>query len=461
MVNNLLIVDDDDNVLAGLEFLLSEEQYLVYKANSTEDAKELLENNRIDLVLTDMNFRQDTTSGKEGFQLIEFISREYGDLPIVVMTGWATIDIAVNALKLGAKDFVQKPWNDQQLLKIIATQLRLSAVERKAETLSQHNEILINQNFPSQKHGIIAKSQVMQDLLSNLAELAKSEMNILLTGENGTGKSMLAQYVHKQSSRHDKDFVSVNMGAIPENLFESEMFGHIRGAFTDANKDRIGRFEMAEGGTLFLDELANIPISQQAKLLRVLEESRFEKVGSSRTQVAKVRIISATNADLNQLISNNRFRQDLYFRLNTIEIKIPALTDRVEDIIPLAEAFLSKHAEKYQRDCPKLSNDAKHSLLSYQWPGNVRELSHAMERALFICRDRLITSAHLNQVSTKENDNRFIQDDGHQSLEEIEKSILKSRLKLYQGNVTETAKSLGLSRSGYYRRIQKYGLDQE
>ncbi len=459
MVYNLLIVDDDDNVLAGLEFLLSEEQYVVHKANNLEDAKALLEKKPVDLVLTDMNFRQDTTSGKEGFELIEYLASSYPDLPVLVMTGWATIEIAVKALKLGAKDFVQKPWNDQQLLKMIATQLRLSAIEKKAESLSQHNKILANQNFPSQKEGIVAVSKTMRDLLSTLEELAQSDMNILLTGENGTGKSMLAQYVHNHSARQENDFVSVNMGAIPENLFESEMFGHVRGAFTDASKDRIGRFEMAEGGTLFLDELANIPLSQQSKLLRVLEERRFEKVGSPRTQVANVRIISATNAELNELISDNQFRQDLYFRLNTIEIKIPALAERVEDIIPLADAFLSKHAQKYQRDCPKLSDDAKRSLKTYQWPGNVRELSHAMERALFVCRDNLITSAHLNQPASPASSKQSMLDDGQLSLDEIEKSILKSRLKLFEGNVTETAKSLGLSRSGYYRRVQKYGLD--
>lgn len=460
MPHSLLIIDDDDNVLAGLEFLLSEEKYVVYKANNLDDAKVVLEKNPVDLVLTDMNFRQDTTSGKEGFQLIEYLSNHYTELPVVVMTGWATIEIAVQALKLGAKDFVQKPWNDQQLIKIVATQLRLSVIEKKAESLSQHNKILANQNFPSHEQGIVAESKTMQELLSTLKELAQSDMNILLTGENGTGKSMLAQYVHNHSVRQENDFVSVNMGAIPENLFESEMFGHVRGAFTDASKDRVGRFEMAEAGTLFLDELANIPLSQQSKLLRVLEESRFEKVGSSRTQIADVRIISATNAELKQLISDNRFRQDLYFRLNTIEIRIPALAERIEDIIPLANAFLSKHAQKYQRDCPKLSDDAKRSLKTYQWPGNVRELSHSMERALFICRDKLITSEHLNQPTPQDKSEHLIIDEGQLSLDEIEKSILESRLKLFEGNVTETAKSLGLSRSGYYRRVQKYGLDK-
>jgi DNA-binding NtrC family response regulator len=459
-VSNLLIVDDDENVLAGLEFLLSEEQYHVFKADDSQSAIKLLESNSVDLVLTDMNFRHDTTSGKEGFQLIELISNQFSGTPVIVMTGWATIDIAVKALKLGAKDFVQKPWNDQQLLKIIATQLHLSAVERKAESLTQHNRLLTSQNFPTDRSDIVAESKIMRELLSTLEELAQSDMNILLSGENGTGKSMLAQFIHDRSARHDNDFVSVNMGAISENLFESEMFGHVRGAFTDAKKDRIGRFEMAESGTLFLDELANIPISQQAKLLRVLEENRFEKVGSSRTQIANVRIISATNADLNQLINDNQFRQDLYYRLNTIEITIPSLADRVEDILPLANAFLTKHAQKYQRDCPKIGDEAKRSLKTYPWPGNVRELSHTMERALFICRDKVITPSHLNHSTAKQNSNDAFQDTGQLSLDEIEKSVIKSRLKLFDGNVTETAKSLGLSRSGYYRRVQKYGLEQ-
>ncbi len=457
MNKTILIADDDTNVLASLNFLLSEEGFTVYQASSPAEAFAAINQKPIDLLLTDLNFHEDTTSGKEGITLVERVNKAFPDLPIIVMTGWATVDIAVKTLKSGAKDFVQKPWKDEQLISSINTHIALCCAVKKAQSLSQHNKILSAENLPNFDSGIIARSEEMQSLVSTLKNLALSDMNILLTGENGTGKSLFAQFIHQYSARKDSDFVSVNMGAIAENLFESEMFGHTKGAFTDAKNDRIGRFEMAESGTLFLDELANIPISQQAKLLRVLEENQFEKVGSSRTQIADARIISATNADLNINIKNGSFRQDLYYRLNTVEIKIPALRERVADIKPLAESFLEKYAKKYNRQIPKLSTDAISQLESYAWPGNIRELSHLLERALFMCNEDKIQPTHLNldpTLKTKSNIHH-----SNITLDEIEKQVLISRLDLNNGNVTETAKSLGLSRSGYYRRVQKYGLD--
>ena len=471
MNKTVLIADDDHNILASLSFLLEEEGFRVLEADSPFQAKKIIATQPVDLLISDMNFHKDTTSGLEGIDLVRSIHQSNSDIPIIVMTGWATIDIAVEALKSGARDFIQKPWNDDQLLASIRTQLKLADTEKQNQTLNIENRRLTAQSHPATKESIVAQSQSMQSLLGELEQLAASDMNILLTGDNGTGKSMLARFIHNASSRTDKNFVSVNMGAISENLFESEMFGHNKGAFTDAKEDRAGRFEVAEGGTLFLDELANIPLKQQAKLLRVLEERQFERVGGNRTFDANVRIISATNANLSEEISEGQFRQDLYYRLNTIEIRVPSLSERVEDIIPLCEFFLENYSKKYNKDCPSLSKEVKQQLIAYSWPGNIRELSHLMERLLFTCRGKEISFDILNKGSTFASSNLILEsnhsaqeakqfDDGVSTLDAIEKQVMESRLVQFEGNVTETAKSLGLSRSGYYRRIQKYDLDK-
>ena len=458
MNKTILIADDDNNVLAGLEFLLTEEGYSVIQAASPAEVFNIVNRQNVDLLLTDMNFKRDTTSGAEGLTLIKTLAQLDSSFPVIVMTGWATIDIAVEALKSGANDFVQKPWNDERLLSLIQTQLKLSSIEKKASRLQQQNRLLNGEKHPAKSDEIIAESSVMKELLNTLSDLAQSDMNILLTGDNGTGKSMLARFVHQASARCEQAFVSVNMGAISENLFESEMFGHNKGAFTDAKENRIGRFELAEEGTLFLDELANIPLNQQAKLLRVLEEKKFERVGSSKTIDADVRIISATNANLNEIIELKKFRQDLYYRLNTIEIRVPSLCERTSDLPALAEYFLDKYSQKYNKPKPTLSEQSVKAMTAYLWPGNIRELSHLMEKVLFVCKDSQIEPTHLNLNGELSNVNSNL-DDGTATIDEIERSVLVSRLELHQGNVTETAKSLGLSRSGYYRRIQKYGLE--
>jgi len=459
MKKTILIADDDQNIIASLKFLLDDQGFDIIAVDSPAAVIETLCRHQIDLVLMDMNYQSDTTSGAEGLQLVKQIQLQDSELPIIVMTGWATVDIAVEALKSGASDFIQKPWNDDQLQNSINNQLRVANAEKRAKRLTQQNKILETEQYPVENSEIIAESTSMKQLLSSLNELALSDMNILLTGDNGTGKSMLAHYLHKVSSRKQQAFVSVNMGGIAENLFESEMFGHVKGAFTDAREDRIGRFELAEGGTLFLDELANIPMSQQAKLLRVLEEQKFERVGSSKTQSANVRIVSATNADLNELITKSEFRQDLYYRLNTIELRIPSLSERVADIKPLANFFLDKYSQKYNKQCPKLSNNAISRLQQYQWPGNIRELSHLMERVLFTCKGEVIECEHLFLKQDNFQQVSLVGDAPDLTLEEIEQQVLQSRLQHHQGNVTETARSLGLSRSGYYRRINKHELE--
>jgi len=453
----ILIADDDINIIASLKYVLSEQGFDIIAVTTPEAALENLKTQSVDLVLLDMNFQQDTTSGAEGLQLVQAISDLALNIPIIVMTGWATIDIAVEAMQAGAKDFIQKPWKNERLLSAISTQIAFAAIDKKAQRLSQQNQLLTSQSHPNNRAGIIAKSAAMESLLSTLEDLAKSDMSILLTGDNGTGKSMLASYVHKMSARAKQSFVPVNMGAIPESLFESEMFGHVKGAFTDAKENRIGRFEMAEQGTLFLDELANIPIAQQAKLLRVLEEQKYEIVGSSKSLHADVRIISATNSDLLSAIEENAFRQDLYYRLNTVELRVPSLSERIEDIEALALHFLHSFSNKYHRPCPSLTSNAIVKLQQYAWPGNIRELSHVMERVLFTCKNAEITEQDILLGEVKKEDESL--DDPELSLDEIEKRALVKRLKVHRGNVTETAKSLGLSRSGYYRRLTKFGLD--
>lgn len=450
----ILIADDDINIIASLKYVLAEQGFDILAMTTPQAVLENLAIEVVDLILLDMNFQQDTTSGVEGLQLVENISKLGLNIPIIVMTGWATVDIAVDAMRAGAKDFIQKPWNNERLLSAIHTQIEWASSDKKSRVLSQQNQLLTSQAHPSNREGIIACSVVMQQLLASLDDLAQSDMSILLTGDNGTGKSMLAAYVHKVSNRAKQSFVPVNMGAIPENLFESEMFGHIKGAFTDAKENRIGRFEMAEQGTLFLDELANIPLAQQAKLLRVLEENQFEAVGSSKSQHADVRVISATNCDLAMAINDKTFRQDLYYRLNTIQLRVPSLSERIEDIAPLAQHFLATFSLKYHRSCPRLSTAAIKKLQSYTWPGNIRELSHLMERLLFTCKKDEITEqelmfGELNQITDSLADHSL-------TMDEIEQKTLFSRLSFHQGNATETAKSLGLSRSGFYRRMSKY-----
>jgi len=453
----ILIADDDINIIASLKFVLADEGFDIIAVTTPQAALENLKTQTVDLILLDMNFQQDTTSGSEGVQLVKAITELELTIPIIVMTGWATIDIAVEAMQAGAKDFIQKPWKNERMLTAIDNQLARAISDKKAQRLTQQNKLLTSAAHPANRAGIIAHSPAMQTLLATLDDLAKSDMSILLTGDNGTGKSMLASYVHSVSTRSKNSFVPVNMGAIPESLFESEMFGHVKGAFTDAKENRIGRFEMAEQGTLFLDELANIPLAQQAKLLRVLEEQKFEAVGSNKSLHADVRIISATNSDLPAAILDKTFRQDLYYRLNTVELRVPSLGERSDDIPALSAHFLRLFSAKYHRACPELSSQATIRLQQYAWPGNIRELSHLMERVLFTCKKTTIEVDDLMLNEPSINDDSL--DEPTLTMDEVEQKVLMKRLKFHRGNATETAKSLGLSRSGYYRRLTKYELD--
>ena len=457
----ILVVDDDAGIIASLRLLLKTEGFAVTTATAPQEALFFIKNNDFDIVLMDLNYSLDTTSGSEGLSLIEDIKQLDDRLPIVVMTGWASIDVAVQTIQKGAGDFVQKPWENERLLSILNNQIQLSQSRHLQDKLSEENQLLkqaLNLDIDNQ---LIAESPKMKQLLATITQIANSDINILITGENGTGKSLIAKYIHHISQTNNQAFVAVNMGAISESLFESEMFGHVKGAFTDAKNARIGRFELANNGTLFLDEIGNIPLSQQAKLLRVIEEQQFEKVGSSKTQHIKVRIISATNADINQMINDNTFRMDLLYRLNTLELKLPSLQERQEDIPLLAQRFINTFCQKYQKPHATLSDAAINALCQYHWPGNIRELSHLIERSVLLNQTTIIEAEQLllpNSTAANTPNSPNPSFDCDKTMEEIEIQIIKARLNHYQGNAVDAAKSLGLSRSAFYRRLEKYHI---
>ena len=466
----ILVVDDDVSIVATLRLLLKSEGYQVLTAQSPQEAEFLVKQQEVDLVLMDLNYSLDTTSGQEGLALISALKKLDELLPVVVMTGWASIDIAVQAMQRGAGDFVQKPWENERLLSILDNQLKLGRSLRSQDRLSSENQLLKSAVADELDQGLVAESPAMRQLLQTLEQVAASDINILLTGENGTGKSLMAQYIHRQSARFAKSIVSVNMGSITETLFESEMFGHVKGAFTDAKSQRIGRFELADGGSLFLDEIGNIPLSQQAKLLRVLEEQQFEKVGSSKTQRCDVRVISATNADLPAMVEDGRFRMDLLYRMNTLELRIPALRERPEDVAPLTRRFVAKFAAKYNRGGLNLTETALAALSAYHWPGNIRELSHMIERAVLLTSGGQITEQQLMlpgealaqgakaataQAVTSSAESGC---NPEQTLEDIEKQAIVQRLAHFDGNANKAAQSLGLGRSSFYRRLDKYQI---
>src|SRR6187200_1746099 len=375
----ILLADDQRDVLEALRILLKSEGYQTEGVTSLAGIFHALEKKEYSLLLMDLNYTRDTTSGQEGLSAISKIQEIDATLPIVVMTAWATIELAVDAMKRGARDFVTKPWDNQRLLTIVRTQIELAAALRRERKLEAENEMLRGP-MPD----LIAQSPTMRPVVEMISRVAPSDANVLITGENGTGKSLIAQAIHALSPRATRTMITVNMGGLSETLFESELFGHVKGAFTDAKTDRAGRFELADESTLFMDEIANIPLAQQAKLLRVIETGEFERVGSSKTLRANVRIISATNANPHEEIAAGRFRQDLLFRLNTIEVALPSLRERREDIAPLAAHFLRQHAERYRKKLTGFESPAHEALTRHQFPGNVRELDHIIERAVLM-----------------------------------------------------------------------------
>jgi len=444
----ILVADDQPDVLEALRLLLKSESFSVETVTSPAAVYRAVESRAFDLVLIDLNYARDTTSGTEGLELLEQLHAYDELLPVVVMTAWGSVDLAVAAMRRGARDFVQKPWENEKLLATIRTQVELGRALRKGQRL----EAVLRAD---DKHPVfIAEARSMRPVLELIERIGPSDANVLITGENGTGKGVVARALHARSRRASRPLVSVNVGGLPESLFEAELFGHVKGAFTDARSDRVGRFELADGGTLFLDEIANVPLAQQAKLLRVLETGDFERVGSSQTRRADVRLLSATNARLEEEVEAGRFRQDLLFRLRTVEIRIPPLRDRRDDIPPLASHFLGAHASRYRKNVAAFDEAAMKALLAHEWPGNVRELDHSVERAVLMAAGTTIRANDLGLAPATDRAPR-IED---MSIEDVEVLLIRKALSRFAGNVSRAAEALGLSRSALYRRIQRYGL---
>jgi DNA-binding NtrC family response regulator len=446
----ILIADDQPDVLAALRLLLKAEGYQIDTAASPAAILAALEIREYDILLMDLNYARDTTSGQEGLDVLRQLAAKDPSLPVVVMTAWGSVELAVEAMRHGARDFVQKPWDNARLLAIVRTQIELSEALRKSQRLEAENRLLQSEGRPA----MIAESAAMQPVLQLIARVGPSDANVLITGEPGTGKEVVARTLHAMSLRRDRPMITVNAGGLAEGVFESELFGHVKGAFTDAKVDRVGRFELADTGTLFLDEIANVPFSLQAKLLRVLEIGEMERVGSSKTKRVDVRVISATNANLEEEVAQNRFRQDLLFRLNTIEIHLPPLRERKEDIPHLAAYFLATHSRRYRKHLAGFEPAAMKLMTENSWQGNVRELNHVVERAVLMAQDHLIRVADLAVRPVREGTGRLEE----MSLEEVEGFLIKKALAKHDGNVSHAARALGLSRSALYRRLERYGL---
>jgi len=448
--SRILIADDQPDVIEALRLLLKGEGYSIEATSSPQGVLRALESGEFDVVLIDLNYTRDTTSGKEGLDLLARVQALDATIPVVVMTAWSSIDLAVEAMRRGARDFVQKPWENPRLLSILRTQVDLGRAVRRGQRLEAENLALRQ----TARVSLIADSRAMQPVLELIERVGPSDANVLITGENGSGKGTIAQALHAASARAAKPLVTVNAGGLSEGVFESELFGHVKGAFTDAKSDRVGRFELADGGTLFLDEIANVPSNLQPKLLRVLETGEFERVGSSRTRRADVRILSATNADLAAEVGAGRFRQDLLFRLNTIELRVPPLRERREDVPVLALHFLEAHTRRYRKAIDGFEPAALEALAAHSWPGNVRELDHAVERAVLMARGERVQTADLGLRIADEVPARLEE----LSLEDVECVLIKKALARFDGNVSRAADALGLSRSALYRRLQRYGL---
>lgn len=467
---SLLIVDDNPDILIAARLLLKQHYQSVKTTDNPFDIAGIINEQRkleqpVDVILLDMNFTQDSISGKEGFYWLKKIIEQDANIVVLLMTAYGDIQLAVDAIKAGASDFIAKPWQNEQLLGAVAAAFSHAKDKQQVGKLTRQKQGL-NQALNTPNFEFLGQSNAMQQVFSTIEKAAQTDANILITGESGTGKELTAHAIHQASMRHNQTFMSLDMGAVAQNLFESELFGHKKGAFTDAKADRIGKFELAHGGSLFLDELGNLPLEHQAKLLAALQNRQITPVGSSKAVDIDIRLICATNDNLDQAVAEGRFRQDLLYRINTVEIRLPALRERSDDIPLLANYYLKHFAQKYKRSLT-ISDDDMSALCQYAWPGNVRELAHAIERAVILTEgDKLDISSVVGNsasVSTDEKTqstevlNNVAQYDTF-DLDILEQRTVRAALKHHQGNVSHAAKALGLTRGAMYRRLEKYGL---
>jgi len=448
----VLIVDDDPGVLQAAKFYLKQHIELVAINEDPNEVISNLKEDQYDVIFLDMNFTKNVTSGEEGFYFLKKIKTIDPSIEVVLITAYGDVELAVKAIKEGAADFIIKPWQNEKLLATVSTAINLNRAKNKIKTLQfQKKQLIENINKPF--YNLLGNSESIKEVINMIKKVSKTDVNVLITGENGTGKELVFRAIHSESNRSSEPFVSVDMGAVSDTLFESELFGHIKGSFTDAIKDRAGHFEVASGGTLFLDEIGNLPLPLQAKILRVLETREVRRLGSHKSIPIDIRLISATNIDIREMVKKNKFREDLLYRINTIEIHVPPLRDRGQDIILLAETFLKQFSLKYKKPEKILSHETKIKFLNYRWPGNVRELKHSIERAVIMSENDIFIpndfffSAKENYVNTDDLD-----------LENTEKKIILKALKKHQNNISRTAIELGLSRSALYRRIEKFNL---
>lgn len=445
----VLLIDDDEDVLASLSLYLKLHMDQVLTCASPQDINELFSKHDIQLVLLDMNFRKGVNDGKEGIYWLHHIKEVKPDAAVVLMTAYGSIDLAVESLKQGASDFLVKPWNNQKLLSTLLRALELSRSRQKLQKLESENRQLSQQH--TTQPIVKSNSPAMKEIMSMAKKVASTDANVLITGENGTGKEVMARFIHENSNRFNRNFIALDLGSVNENLFEAELFGYKRGAFTDAKEEKAGRLQLAEGGTLFLDEIGNIPLNLQAKLLTAIQNKSITPLGGTKSVNIDCRILCATNMDLEKAVSEGGFRQDLLFRINTIELHIPPLRERTEDIPQLAQYFLDQFNRKYQKSV-SLMPDGSEALVNYHWPGNIRELQHVIERSLILTEDGYISPPDLRLVPS-------VKDQGQNlHLEEIERKHIEKVLHRFEGNISQAAKALNINRNTLYRKIEKYGL---
>lgn len=449
----ILMIDDDEDVLLAAKMLLKKSGHQVIIEKNPNKIPFLLNNDTYDVILLDMNFSKDTTSGKEGFEWLNQIKERDPNAVVIMITAFGDVEMAVRALKEGATDFILKPWQNEKLVATISTAIKLKKSYNEVDKLRKAKQMLeeqISQPF----RDIIGQSDVLNQVFGLIDKVAKTDANILILGENGTGKELVARAIHQKSMRNNNSFVAVDMGAITESLFESELFGHKKGSFTDAREDRPGRFELANGGTLFLDEIGNLSMNLQSKLLSALQSRQVTRVGANQAMDVDIRLICATNMPLHQMVSEGKFRQDLLYRINTVEITLPPLSDRIDDIPMLANHFLNHYSKKYRKEVLSISPEAMNKLKKYPWPGNVRELQHAIERGVIMADSPTLQESDFlfSRKGTDEIANDTL------NLDEVEKAAVVKAIQLHNGNISKAAEELGLTRASLYRRMEKYGI---